>query len=89
MTSTYRLGGPAPAPSEPRLRVRDAVGLALLPVGALAFGVGWLVGVVLLWTSDRSTTRERLLGTLVWPCGVPAPVYGPMLLASRAAPGQG
>ena len=55
MTSTYRLGGPAPAPSEPRLRVRDAVGLA----------------------------------TLVWPGGVLAPVYGPMLLASWAAPGRG
>jgi len=80
MTSTYRLGGWAPAPSEPRFRVRDAVGLALLPFGALAFGVGWLVGVVLLWTSDRWTTREKLLGTLVWPGGVLAPVYAPVLL---------
>lgn len=73
-------GDRAPAPMEPRLRVRDAAGLALLPFGALAFGVGWLVGVVLLWTSDRWTTREKLLGTLVWPGGVLAPVYGPVLL---------
>jgi len=73
-------GGRARAPSEPRLRVRDAVGLALLPFGAIAFGVGWLVGVVLLWTSDRWTTREKLLGTLVWPGGVLAPVYAPVLL---------
>jgi hypothetical protein len=73
-------GARAPAPTGPRLRVRDAAGLALLPFGALAFGVGWLVGVVLLWTSDRWTTREKLLGTLVWPGGVLAPVYGPLLL---------
>jgi hypothetical protein len=68
------------APTQPRLRARDATGLALLLFGALAFGVGWLVGVVLLWTSDRWTTREKLLGTLIWPGGVLAPVYGPLLL---------
>lgn len=32
--------------------------------------VGWLVGVVLLWTSDRWNTSDKLIGTLVWPGGL-------------------
>ena len=32
-------------------------------------GIGWLVGVALLWTSDRWRIWEKVLGTLVWPFG--------------------
>jgi hypothetical protein len=36
--------------------------------------LGWLTGVVLLWTSTVWSTREKLVGTLVLPGGL-APVY--------------
>ena len=39
------------------------LGSAVLPL------VGWVVGVVLLWTSDRWGAGEKVLGTLVWPLG--------------------
>jgi hypothetical protein len=31
--------------------------------------IGWLVGVALLWTSNRWTPREKLAGTLLVPGG--------------------
>jgi hypothetical protein len=34
--------------------------------------IGWLVGVVLLWTSDRWTKSDKIIGTLVWPGGLGA-----------------
>ncbi|GAA1681617.1 hypothetical protein GCM10009745_27250 [Kribbella yunnanensis] len=55
--------------AQPRLRGRDIATLILLPVGVYIFLAGWVAGVVLLWTSDRWTTREKLLGTLVTPFG--------------------
>ncbi|GAA3589966.1 HAAS signaling domain-containing protein [Kribbella ginsengisoli] len=54
---------------EPRLRRRDATALLLLALGGLVFLFGWVIGVVLLWTSDRWTRNEKCLGTLIWPFG--------------------
>jgi hypothetical protein len=34
------------------------------------FLVGWLVGVVLLWSSTVWTLRDKLIGTLVIPGGL-------------------
>ena len=53
----------------PRLRRRDVVALMFLACGGLLWLGGWLIGVALLWTSDRWTRREKLLGTLFWPFG--------------------
>ena len=58
-----------PTRPEPRLRLREYAALVLLPFGGFLFVVGWLVGVVLLWTSDRWRTGEKLLGTLSLPLG--------------------
>ena len=44
--------------------------MILLPLGGFAFGVGWLVGLVLLWSSRLWTTREKLIGTLIVPGGI-------------------
>ena len=44
--------------------------MILLPLGGFAIGVGWLVGVVLLWSSRLWTTREKLIGTLIVPGGI-------------------
>jgi hypothetical protein len=54
-----RLGGP-----------REWVAIFLLLFGFIAAGVGWIVGVVLLWSSRAWTTRDKLLGTLVLPGGL-------------------
>jgi uncharacterized membrane protein len=48
--------------------------LFLLFGGIVIPFLGWLVGVVLLWLSPRWTSRDKLLGTLVWPGGLLAPV---------------
>jgi len=63
---------PAPPPAG-RYR-RPGIGLeitavALMTLGSLILVVGWAVGAILLWTSRRWTTREKLLGTLVVPGG--------------------
>lgn len=40
--------------------------------GGFAVGIGWLAGVVLLWSSNAWTVREKLVGTLVIPGGLGA-----------------
>ena len=65
---------PAAAP-QARLRVQEIFALVLLLGGIVVLVIGWVVGVVLLWTSDRWSTRDKLIGTLLWPGGL-----GPLLL---------
>lgn len=65
-----RTGRP-PGRREPRLRWRDIAALVLLPLGGVAIGIGWIIGVVLVWSSDRWRAWEKLLATLVWPFGYP------------------
>jgi hypothetical protein len=52
---------------------QETVAIVLLLAGGFLWGVGWLVGVVLLWLSDVWTVREKLLGTLVVPGGLALP----------------
>ena len=93
-----RLGSPAdivaaeqPAPAAPpstapaaRLRAQEIIALVLLLGGVIAFLIGWVVGVVLLWTSDRWSTRDKLIGTFLWPGGL-----GPLLIVGGfATPGE-
>lgn len=42
----------------------------LLPFGGFVLGVGWLIGLILLWSSRLWTTRDKLLGTLIVPGGL-------------------
>jgi hypothetical protein len=49
--------------------------LVLLLVGGFLAGIGWLVGVVLLWVSEAWTTRDKLIGTLVVPGGLALPLF--------------
>lgn len=49
---------------------RELAAVLLLTVGGIVVPlVGWLIGVFLLWMSSWWTTREKWLGTLVWPGG--------------------
>lgn len=50
--------------------VLEVGALVLLTLGSLVSWVGWVGGVLLLWTSNRWTRRDKLLGTLVLPGGL-------------------
>jgi hypothetical protein len=49
---------------------REWAAVFLLLFGFIAVGVGWIVGVVLLWSSRAWTTKDKLIGTLVLPSGL-------------------
>jgi hypothetical protein len=59
-----------PAPPSSGAAWREPAAIVLLLFGAFAGGIGWLVGVVLLWASPRWTTGDKLVGTLLWPGGL-------------------
>jgi hypothetical protein len=71
MTSSVRSEIPSRQPS----MVVEAGAVWLLPLGSLFVGVGWLVGVILLWSSNAWTRGEKWLGTLVVPGGLAAPFF--------------
>lgn len=62
-------GGRTVQGAEPRLRPWDWGALALLVFGPFLFVVGWLIGVWLLWASNRWTWPWKVVGTLAWPLG--------------------
>jgi hypothetical protein len=60
---------PAQGPTD-RRSWREWAAVILLPLGGFAFGIGWLVGLILLWSSRLWTTRDKLIGTLIVPGGL-------------------
>jgi hypothetical protein len=56
--------------------------IVFLLLGGFLIGVGWLVGIVLLWTSRAWTTGEKVIGTLVVPGGLASAVYLGLLAGS-------
>jgi hypothetical protein len=87
-----RLGDPHEIAAEQYGRVaRRGIGaqavtaIILLLVGGFLAGIGWIVGVVLLWTSQAWTTREKLVGTLLVPGGLAVALYLPLVLAGGTA----
>lgn len=79
---------PAPEPWDPGppypLGGREIVAIAMLLIGFVLAGVGWLAGVWLLWSSPRWTRRDKLLGTFVVPGGL-APL---LLVMGMSSSGQ-
>ncbi len=49
--------------------------IILLLFGGFIFGLGWLAGLILLWSSRAWTTRDKWIGTLVLPGGLAAGLY--------------
>jgi hypothetical protein len=47
----------------------------MLVFGAFVFFVGWLIGLVMLWSSQTWRLRDKLLGTLIWPGGLLFPLF--------------
>jgi len=86
-----RLGDPADIVAEatdglvlveqpPKLRLREFAALLLLLIGPVSLMIGWLVGVWLLWASDRWNRIEKIVGTLAWPAGYVAAMIGDYVL---------
>src|SRR6266699_1576158 len=78
-----RLGDPTEIAADARERfdvpVRsrgwlEILAIVLLPVGGFLGGIGWLIGVVMLWLSNIWTIRDKLIGTLIVPGGLALPV---------------
>ena len=71
--------------------IRDLSAIALLTFGVVLFTVGWLVGAVLLWTSPTWRVRDKILGTLVIPGGLPfavvVAIFGVPAAFASALPG--
>lgn len=44
--------------------------ITLLALGGLFIGIGWFVGVYLLWKSRVFSLSDKLIGTLLWPGGL-------------------
>jgi len=76
--SGYAGTGPLAWPNEPgggRAGALEITAVIFLLIGGVVIPfVGWVVGVILLWYSPRWRRSEKLLGTLVWPGGLLAPV---------------
>ncbi len=84
LTERGSLPGPGAsgARAEPARRITALEGLAVvfLVIGGVVIPIlGWFIGVVLLWMSPRWTVGHKLLGTLIWPGGLFAPLAGMFL----------
>jgi hypothetical protein len=67
-----------------RRGTREWAAVLLLLFGFIAAGVGWVVGVVLLWRSRAWTTKDKLIGTFVLPGGLFATVLLLVLALGRS-----
>lgn len=79
LTVLDRLGDPedivdAQLPDEryraDRRGVHEWSAIFLLLFGGFAFGIGWLAGLILLWSSRAWDARDKLIGTLIVPGGL-------------------
>lgn len=85
LTVLDRLGDPAeiidalePAPRavpSERRGLHEWAAIFLLLFGGFIVGVGWIFGLILLWSSNAWRTRDKWLGTLVVPGGLAGVVF--------------
>jgi uncharacterized membrane protein len=75
---------PRPDESPERRGTREWAALILLPFGGFIFGVGWLAGLILLWSSRAWTTRDKWIGTLVVPGGLATAFVALLVLGEPA-----
>jgi hypothetical protein len=89
LTVLDRLGEPeaiiaaeTPHPDEllRRRGTREWAAIILLLIGGFIVGVGWLVGLGLLWNSRAWATRDKWIGTLVIPGGLATSVFIGLIL---------
>lgn len=91
LTALDRLGEPADilaeqgevsAPPVRRLGFHELAAILLLMFGGFIIFVGWIAGVFFLWTSDRWTLRDKLIGALVIPGGYATAAYALLAMSS-------
>jgi hypothetical protein len=58
------------SPTSQRRGLQENLAIALLLFGGVFLVAGWFVGVVLLWTSNLWTTRDKVIGSLLLPGGL-------------------
>jgi uncharacterized membrane protein len=68
---------------------REWGAVILLPLGGFVFGIGWLVGLILLWSSRLWTTRDKLIGTFIIPGGIVTALFVMVVTASVTTSGGG
>jgi uncharacterized membrane protein len=75
---------PAIAPPSPATTSswREPAAIVLLLLGGFIAGIGWLVGLVLLWWSPRWSVVDKLIGTFILPGGLTASMF---ILVSSAS----
>ncbi len=61
---------PQPDELPERRGKKEWAAIILLLLGGFIVGLGWFVGLVLLWNSRAWTTRDKWIGTLVIPGGL-------------------
>ena len=64
----------APAPAR-RVGAQQWSAIVLLLAGGFLAGIGWIIGLVLLWSSRAWSVREKLIGTLLVPGGLATAFY--------------
>jgi hypothetical protein len=57
----------------------------LIIFGPVASGLGWVAGVLILWTSPTWSRRDKLIATFVPPAGLVALFFGLVAALSAAA----
>lgn len=80
-TLLARVGDPAAIAAEagappPGSRRWDVWAPWLIIFGPIASGLGWVAGVLILWTSPTWNQRDKLVATLVPPVGLVALFFG-------------
>jgi hypothetical protein len=78
-----------PPGTQPDSRTLEITTVLLLLFGGFLAGIGWLIGVVLLWSSRRWTRGDKLLGTLLIPGGLALPTVLAAAAFGLAASGGG
>jgi hypothetical protein len=75
---------PVRSVADDRRTWREWTAVFLLPLGGFLFGVGWIVGLIFLWSSRAWTKREKWIGTLVVPGGIATGVVAFLALGAAA-----
>jgi len=75
------------APSA-RRGMHEWVAIFLLLFGGFAFGIGWVCGLVLLWSSNAWRARDKVIGTLLVPGGLASVLFLSLFLVGSSGNGR-
>ncbi len=70
-------------PSSGAKGLHEWAAILLLLLGGFVIGIGWLIGVFLLWSSRAWTTVDKLIGTFIVPGGLAGALVVAVLTGSK------